>query len=78
MLSFQDAALMPELGEYARGIMSSDDGLTIKVPAASMVDVEQGSFKSINDLGTRTALLCMRKAGTSTRTAAGSGQPITS
>lgn len=49
-LSFQDAAPLPEMGEYARGIMPSDDQLTIKVPASAMIDVEQNVFKDINNM----------------------------
>lgn len=63
VLSFQDAALMPELGEYARGIMSSDDELTIKVSAATMIDVEQNAFKRINDLGTAERAVMYAQSG---------------
>jgi len=49
-LVFRDATPMPEMGEYARGIMPSRDQLTIKVPAAAMIDAEQSVFKEINEL----------------------------
>ena len=41
-------AVMPELGEYARGIMSPPDQVTIKVPATAMIDAEQNVFGEIN------------------------------
>jgi hypothetical protein len=41
---------LPELGEYARGIMSDQDQLTIKVPPAAMVEAEQTIFREINEM----------------------------
>ncbi len=43
-----DVGPMPDMGEYARGIMASPGELTIRVSAASMVDAEQGVFSKIN------------------------------
>ena len=43
-----DASPVPEMGEYARGIMASPGELTIRVSAASMIDVQQGMFPKIN------------------------------
>jgi hypothetical protein len=48
-LSFHDPH-MPELGEYARGIMPSHDQLTIKVGASDMWRAEQEVFPKINAL----------------------------
>ena len=45
-----DAGPIPDIGEYARGIMASPDGLTIRVSAASMIDAEQDAFAKINAL----------------------------
>jgi hypothetical protein len=39
---------MPELGEYARGVMSSPGQITIEVPAAAMAEVERDVFEQIN------------------------------
>jgi hypothetical protein len=41
---------MPELGEYARGIMADGNRLTIKVPADGMIDAEKNVFGSVNKM----------------------------
>jgi len=46
-LVLQDTA-MPELGEYARGVMLSPGQITIKVAAVSMADAERNVFERIN------------------------------
>lgn len=49
---------MPELGEYARGVMLSPGQLTIKVSAATMADVERSVFGRINEMEpTKRALM---------------------
>jgi hypothetical protein len=43
-----DASPMPDMGEYARGIMASPGELTIRVFPALMIDAEQDMFPKIN------------------------------
>lgn len=42
--------LIPELGEYARGILRDSNTLTVKVPPAIMVEVEQNISKEVNEM----------------------------
>ena len=44
------SARTPELGDYARGVMTGDGELTIKVSADTMLDAEQHTFARINAL----------------------------
>lgn len=39
---------MPEIGEYARGVMLTPGQLTIKVSAASMADADRDVFAQVN------------------------------
>ena len=48
-LTYEDITV-PGLGEYARGIMSGQGDLTIKVPAALVAEVEQTIFREINEM----------------------------
>lgn len=42
--------VMPEMDEYARGIMTGPGNLTIRVPAAGMIDAEENVFNEINKM----------------------------
>ena len=48
-LVFRDI-VMPEIGEYARGIMRDREELVIKVPATAMIEAEQDVFRVINEM----------------------------
>lgn len=50
--------LIPELGEYARGILRDSNTFTVKVPPAIMVEVEKDMSREINEMEpTKRALL---------------------
>ncbi len=42
--------VIPEMGEYARGIMRDHEELTIKASAAAMIKAEQNVFRVINEM----------------------------
>jgi hypothetical protein len=48
-LVFRDT-VMPEMGEFARGIMTGPDNLIIKVPPAGMIEAEETVFGEINKM----------------------------